>query len=271
MHPLPQHRNAFMIHPGIPGVQGHQNLEPKAWYKPTAAATWPQTPGPNTKLAGVVLPAGQDSCLDCHDEADKRRPPEIVKAITPRPGINYCDAVLSIAINKTDAAQRRGVARSGNHKTHTDFLLKGARRREEVGRRRSAGWAPLARRPAQGLRRRQRANLLAHRRPDFGRVAEVHAVVDAGVRHFLDEVVDRGPRPRRALGEVSRLPTRSARAAGDLGLQHGTDRRRDSAVRTWILGVHGGVDEGVHEASRSVASLPSRSPLRIAVTGRQKL
>ena len=85
--------NAFIIHPEDPAFQGIANLEPKAWYKPIVAASWPQNPGPNTKLAGVVLPrAGELPRLPRRGR--QARLPEIVKAIATPPGENYCDAVL---------------------------------------------------------------------------------------------------------------------------------------------------------------------------------
>lgn len=113
--------NAFIIHPEDPAFQGIANLKPKAWYKPMVAASWPQNPGPNTKLAGVALPAGQDSCLDCHGRGT--RLPEIVKAIATPAGENYCDAVLTTAI---DSTMPPGAAAypDPDYKTHTDFLLK---------------------------------------------------------------------------------------------------------------------------------------------------
>jgi hypothetical protein len=113
--------NAYVIHPDEKAFQGIANLEPNAYYTPIVAASWPQNSSPNTKLAGVVLPAGQESCLDCHGEADKRRLPEIIKALAT-PG-NYCDAVLTNAINKT-MPQGGTVFPDPDYKTHTDFLLK---------------------------------------------------------------------------------------------------------------------------------------------------
>jgi hypothetical protein len=115
--------NSFIVHPDKDPFKGIANLEPKAYYKPIVAASWPQNSGPNTKLAGVALPAGQESCLDCHSEADKRRLPEIVKEIATPAGLNYCDAVLKNAINKT-MPQGGTVFPDPDYKTHTDFLIK---------------------------------------------------------------------------------------------------------------------------------------------------
>ncbi len=115
--------NSFIVHPDKKPFQNIANLEPKAYYKPIVAATWPQNSGPNTKLAGVALPAGQDSCLDCHGESDQRRLPEIVREIATPAGENYCDAVLKNAINKT-MPQGGTVFPDPAYKTHTDFLIK---------------------------------------------------------------------------------------------------------------------------------------------------
>jgi hypothetical protein len=93
--------NAFIVHPDDNAFKGIANLRPKAWYKPIVAAGWPQNPGPNTQLATVPIPAGEESCLDCHSAGRRQRLPEIVKEIATPPGENYCDAVLSTAINKT--------------------------------------------------------------------------------------------------------------------------------------------------------------------------
>jgi hypothetical protein len=115
--------NAYVVHPDDKAFQGIANLEPKAYYKPIVAASWPQNSGPNTKLAGVVLPAGQESCLDCHSAGDQRRLPEIVKGLATPPGQNYCDAVLKNAIKKT-MPQGGTVFPDPDYKTHTDFLIK---------------------------------------------------------------------------------------------------------------------------------------------------
>ena len=93
--------NSYIVHPEDNPFKGIANLKPKAWYKPIVAAGWPQNPGPNTKLATVPIPAGEESCLDCHSAARRQRLPEIVKSIATPPGENYCDAVLSTALNKT--------------------------------------------------------------------------------------------------------------------------------------------------------------------------
>jgi hypothetical protein len=85
------------------------------------AASWPQNPGPNTTLAGVALPGGQQSCLDCHGTGTQL--PEIVKAIATPPGENYCDAVLTIAIDKT-MPEGGTVFPDPDYKTHADFLKK---------------------------------------------------------------------------------------------------------------------------------------------------
>ncbi len=99
----------------------------------------------------------------------------------------------------------------------------------------------------------------------------MHAVVNAGVGDFGHEIVDVRP---------------AADTPGDVGLvvlSVGVGPRPISASSTaptapetmqWAQGYSGciGVSmSGSHAASRSVASLPSMSPLRIAVTGRQKL
>jgi len=115
--------NAYIVHPDKDPFKGIANLEPNAYYKPIVAASWPQNSGPNTKLAGVALPAGQESCLDCHSEGDKRRLPEIVKEIATPAGENYCDAVLTSAINRT-MPQGGTVFPDPDYKTHTDFLIK---------------------------------------------------------------------------------------------------------------------------------------------------
>jgi hypothetical protein len=93
--------NAFIVHPDDNAFKGIANLRPKAWHRPIVAAGWPQNPGPNTQLATVPIPAGEESCLDCHSAGRRQRLPEIVKAIATPPGENYCDAVLPTAINKT--------------------------------------------------------------------------------------------------------------------------------------------------------------------------
>ena len=93
--------NAFVVHPDDPAFQGIANLKPKAYYKPIVAASWPQNSGPNTKLATVPIPAGEESCLDCHSAGRRQRLPEIVKEIATPPNSNYCDTVLTKAINKT--------------------------------------------------------------------------------------------------------------------------------------------------------------------------
>jgi hypothetical protein len=93
--------NAFIIHPEEKAFMGIANLKPKAYYKPIVAAAWPQNSGPNTKLATVPIPAGEESCLECHSAGRRLRLPEIIKEIATPPGENYCDAVLPTAINKT--------------------------------------------------------------------------------------------------------------------------------------------------------------------------
>jgi hypothetical protein len=93
--------NSYIVHPDDPAFQGIANLKPKAYYKPIVAASWPQNSGPNTKLATVPIPMGEESCLDCHSAGRRQRLPEIVKEIAKPAGENYCDAVLPTAINKT--------------------------------------------------------------------------------------------------------------------------------------------------------------------------
>src|SRR5262245_13676252 len=61
----------------------------------------------------------------------------------------------------------------------------------------------------QELRRRQLANLFPHGRADFGRVAVVHAGVDAGIRHLPHEVLDLRPAPSRATDVTGRCQSRS--------------------------------------------------------------
>ena len=119
---------------------------------------------------------------------------------------------------------------------------------------------------------RQLADLRPHRGSHFRRVAVVHAVEDARESDLLRECADARPRPHRAArgvagGAQGRRPgpTRSPRRA---------PRRATPDTMQWAHGYSGcmGVSmKGVHPASRSVASLPSVSPLRMAVTGRQKL
>jgi len=115
--------NAYIVHPDKDPFKNIANLEPKAYYKPIVAASWPQNSGPNTKLAGVALPAGQQSCLDCHSETDKRRLPEIVKEIATPPGENYCRQVLRNAIDRT-MPQGGTVFPDPDYRTHANFLLK---------------------------------------------------------------------------------------------------------------------------------------------------
>jgi hypothetical protein len=64
-------------------------------------AGWPLNPGPNTQLAGVVLGAGDKSCLGCHSAARRQRLPEIVKELIQPTGESYCDDVLLKSLGKT--------------------------------------------------------------------------------------------------------------------------------------------------------------------------
>ena len=64
------------------------------------------------------------------------------------------------------------------------------------------------------------------------------------------------------------------RGTGPLPISACSTAPSDAASTQWAQGYSGciGVSmKGAHVGSRSVASLPSLSPLRIAVTGRQKL
>ena len=115
--------NAYIVHPDDPAFGGIANLEPKAYYKPIVAASWPQNSGPNTTLAGVAVPAGEKSCLDCHRAKNKRRLPEIVKEIATPAGENYCDAVMKNAIAMT-MPEGGTTFPDPKYKTHTDFLIK---------------------------------------------------------------------------------------------------------------------------------------------------
>lgn len=129
--------NAFIVHPDDAPFIGIKKLEPKAWYTPLVPAGWPKNPGPNTKLKGVDISVapGNSDCLDCHNEASKRRLPEIVKQLalgTPPAGKpatpdtdaeNYCDAVLIPAINATMPQGSAGPFPDPDYKKHNDFLI----------------------------------------------------------------------------------------------------------------------------------------------------
>jgi len=114
--------NAYIIHPDDAAFRGIANLKPKAWYKPMVPAGWPLNPGPNTKLATVPVPAGEDSCLVCHSAGRKQRLPEIVREIATPMGENYCDAVLKNAINKT-MPPGGGVLPDPDYQTHNIVLV----------------------------------------------------------------------------------------------------------------------------------------------------
>ena len=88
----------------------------------------------------------------------------------------------------------------------------------------------------------------------------MHAVVDARVGHLLHEVVDLRPAPRRALGGVTGRRQGRHGASTDLRLQHRADGAGDDAVRAWILGVHGSVDE------RRPRRIPFRRVVAVGVT-----
>ena len=118
---------------------------------------------------------------------------------------------------------------------------KAARRLQGAGRRRRAAAAGI--RCAREARcDRQLADAPTHRHAHRGRVAVVHAVVDARVRDFLDQLAGVGPAPYGAFGAGARGLERRARA--DVGLQHGGHGRRQDAVRARVFRVQGRVDEG---------------------------
>ena len=98
----------------------------------------------------------------------------------------------------------------------------------------------------------------------------MHAVVDARVRHLLDEVVD-VVQLRAAPLTVELVVVRVGIAPFPISARRTVPTVAQDEVRHGYSGCIGVSMKGAHDGSRSVASLPSRSALRIAVTGRQKL
>jgi hypothetical protein len=116
-----------------------------------------------------------------------------------------------------------------------------------------------------------RRNLLVHVIADLERIAEVDAASDAHLFVLLGKLRHGGERPRPL--RVQAIGRRQG--CGRLRAKHyfqDADRypRHDGRLRR-VFRCIGAAFKGVQLGSRSVASLLSLSPLRIAVIGRQKL
>jgi hypothetical protein len=70
--------NAYIVHPDQPPFADLEGqLTPNGWVNPIVSASWPQNPGPGRDLDLLTLPAGQKSCLDCHNKLDGMRLPRL--------------------------------------------------------------------------------------------------------------------------------------------------------------------------------------------------
>jgi hypothetical protein len=113
-------QNPFVVHPGTPLDMG-ATLIPSAWYEPLIHPSWPQNPGPTTRLESITLNPSDRSCLTCHGQTAslKRRFPE-VSAELP----DYCRVVLKTAINLPvpPGTMPPGDVGNPNYSKHRDAL-----------------------------------------------------------------------------------------------------------------------------------------------------
>jgi hypothetical protein len=113
-------------------------------------------------------------------------------------------------------------------------------------------------------------DLAAHLRADFARCPVVYAIVDARVDDSVT-ISESRLKLRVTPGAVGVVILTVGIASPKKALR--TEAADDSEMQ-WAHGYSGCIGVGMsgsQAASRSVASFPSMSPLRIAVTGRQKL
>lgn len=117
--------NPFVVHPARPMDLGAKII-PKGWQSPMVHPSWPQNPGPNTVLPGIVLKAGEDSCLSCHNRPPGVRFPEVS---TELPG--YCGIILPKAISTTMPPGSPG--NNATYARHKDALLNACRQPPSSG------------------------------------------------------------------------------------------------------------------------------------------
>ena len=96
--------NPIIAHSSGPLDLGSRSRSP-IWHVPFIRSDYPQNPGPLTLLDQVNLPAGQNSCLGCHNPGFAGRFPDIL-ALNQHslqrgdgPVSDYCSAILPDAIN----------------------------------------------------------------------------------------------------------------------------------------------------------------------------
>lgn len=96
--------NPFIAHLQGPLDLGARSRSPK-WHEPLIRSDYPQNPGPLTLLDSVSLPAGQQSCLGCHNSGYAGRFPDILALNLHSfnrgdgPISDYCSAILTSAMN----------------------------------------------------------------------------------------------------------------------------------------------------------------------------
>lgn len=108
--------NPIIAHSDGPLDLGIRTRSPK-WHIPFIRSDYPQNPGPLTLLDQVNLPAGQNSCLGCHNTSIAGRFPDIL-ALNQHslqrgdgPISDYCSTILEDATNGfTDPFKSEAVA-----------------------------------------------------------------------------------------------------------------------------------------------------------------
>jgi hypothetical protein len=114
-------------------------------------------------------------------------------------------------------------------------------------------------------------NLLAHVHADLERVAEMDPAPNPHIALLIRQLLDAGKLTLFVESTRSVAVTGTLCADGTTNSSTRADTPATIAACDGYSGCIGVAFDGVQPASRSVASLPSISPLRIAVTGRQKL
>src|SRR5207249_7782735 len=118
------------------------------------------------------------------------------------------------------------------------------------------------------MRRRVLADSAADRGTHLGAVAPVHPAPHTRVAFLGMDLVDAGVATNRAAIAFERQRELIGVDPHRVEPQHA---RADRAVSRGIFGWDGVTMKGVHAGSGSVLELPSVSPARMAVTGRQNM